>query len=132
MSNGAWERYVADLDEQRELERDEADACACSYGYFLGGDPRQFAPDEECCTPEEIARWQALCAEWDAGRQTEPAPEEHGPWVDPSTRQVIALGARPDQPVIGLCHAPRSFGIGVTTCDRCWRDRALKSAEGAE
>jgi hypothetical protein len=41
MSNGAWERYVADLDEQRELERDEADACACSYGYFLGGDPRR-------------------------------------------------------------------------------------------
>lgn len=101
----------------------EADECQCSYGYFLGGDPRQFSPDEECCTTEEIARWQALCADWDVGRQAEPPVEEHGPWAHPVTGQVFALGERPAVPAVGLCHAPRSLGIGVTTCDRCWSQR---------
>ena len=25
----------------------------CGYGYFPGGDPRRFIPDEECSTEEE-------------------------------------------------------------------------------
>lgn len=123
MSNPAWDRYIREQDEQRELELEMADECSCSYGYCVSDDPRQFKPDEECCTPEEIARWKAACAEWDTGRGTPPPAEEHGPWVDAESGQVIAIGARPDGNVVGLCHAPRAFGIGVTTCDRCWRSR---------
>lgn len=34
-----------------------------TYGYFHGGDPRDFHPDYECCSPEEIERWQLACDE---------------------------------------------------------------------
>lgn len=35
------------------------------YGFFCGGDPRLFQPDEDSCTAEEIERWRAACVEWD-------------------------------------------------------------------
>ncbi len=38
-----------------------------SYGPFPGGDPREFVPDGDACTPEEVARWAAACAAWDHG-----------------------------------------------------------------
>jgi hypothetical protein len=44
------------------------------YGLFPGGDPRKFIPDEECCTPEEIAAHAAACKEWDAGRGIDRGP----------------------------------------------------------
>lgn len=37
------------------------------YGNFRGGDPRNFKPDLEVCTEEEIARWKAACERWDHG-----------------------------------------------------------------
>lgn len=37
------------------------------YGNFMGGDPRDFVPDEEVCTPEEITAWAAACEEWNRG-----------------------------------------------------------------
>jgi hypothetical protein len=37
------------------------------YGFFPGGDPRKFTPDEGCCTAEEIARWKEDCARWERG-----------------------------------------------------------------
>jgi len=43
------------------------------YGFFIGGDPRRFFPDEESCTPGEIAAHKAACALWDAG-DTTPLP----------------------------------------------------------
>lgn len=41
------------------------------YGYFLGGDPRHFRPDRQCCRPQEIAEWEAACVRWDAGNETD-------------------------------------------------------------
>lgn len=39
------------------------------YGFFPGGDydPRKFTPDEECCTPEEMAAWRGACEARDRG-----------------------------------------------------------------
>lgn len=34
------------------------------YGFFNGGDPRDFKPDEECCTPEEINKWKEAVTLW--------------------------------------------------------------------
>lgn len=45
-----------------------------SYGPFPGGDPRNFTPDEECCTPEEIGAWIVACVEWDAGEGKDAGP----------------------------------------------------------
>jgi hypothetical protein len=40
------------------------------YGFFPGGDPRQFHPDSEGQTEEEAAKHKAACAAWDAGKTT--------------------------------------------------------------
>jgi hypothetical protein len=44
-----------------------------TYGYFPGGDydPRRFEPDEEACTPAELAAWKEACAAWDRGERPE-------------------------------------------------------------
>lgn len=59
-----------------------------TYGYFPGGDPRDFRPDEECCTPAEIAAWEADCAKWNAGQQ-EPTPPA-GVWSDDGAIHILA------------------------------------------
>ncbi len=51
------------------------------YGFFCGGDPRKFTPDEEVCSEEEIAAHKKACAEWDAGDRTEHEPHRHVPLV---------------------------------------------------
>ena len=43
-----------------------------TYGYYLGGDPRKFTPDEECNTPEEIEAWKAACEAWERGEKVDP------------------------------------------------------------
>ena len=34
------------------------------YGGFKGGDPRDFTPDRECCSDEEIELWRACVQKW--------------------------------------------------------------------
>lgn len=51
------------------------------YGCFPGGDPRSFSPDEECCTPEELAKHKADCEAWDRGEN--PAVPISG-WISPN------------------------------------------------
>lgn len=46
------------------------------YGRFIGGDPRKFQPDTECCFAEEIALWKEHCAAWDRGEY--PTVKIHG------------------------------------------------------
>lgn len=46
-----------------------------TYGYFPGGDPRDFSPDEESCTEAEIAAWKDACAAWERGER--PVCEAH-------------------------------------------------------
>lgn len=49
------------------------------YGFFPGGDPRDFTPDMECSTPQEIALHKEDCAAWDLGdRPRRPGCE----WAD--------------------------------------------------
>jgi hypothetical protein len=37
------------------------------YGYPpVSMNPHDFEPDTECCTPEEIAEWEAACVQWDS------------------------------------------------------------------
>lgn len=44
------------------------------YGFFPGGDPRTFTPDEESATPAELEAWKRDCARWNAGEQTPTPP----------------------------------------------------------
>lgn len=50
------------------------------YGFFPGGDPRDFHPDEESSTEEERASHKAACERWNAGYTTAlPGSCVHGP-----------------------------------------------------
>jgi hypothetical protein len=48
-------------------DRIRSDAEDVSYGYFPGGDPRDFTPDEESIRPEEAARYKSDCEAWERG-----------------------------------------------------------------
>lgn len=96
--------------------QDIEDDCSCVYGWYLGGDPRQFEPDEEN-RPDEIAAWRSACEAWERGESVEPPAEEHGPWKDQATGRVT-LGARPSATAVGVCSAPRAYGMGGIYCDR--------------
>lgn len=54
------------------------------YGYYLGGDPRKFHPDFECCSALEIAAHESACKAWNEadaeGKKLEPEKCESG-WV---------------------------------------------------
>lgn len=95
----------------------EEDECWCGYGFYHGGDPRQFSPDEEMNNPAEITRWLAACEAWERGAPSAPEPEEHGPWTDPETG-TVTIGVKPSPTAVGACHALRSFGLGAYYCDR--------------
>lgn len=49
------------------------------YGFFPGGDPRDFTPDYEMCSPEEIERWKADCALAESGNTVNVPPS--GQWI---------------------------------------------------
>lgn len=52
---------------KRILPMVEAQTKQIGYGFFPGGDPREFTPDEECSTPEEQAKWKADCEAYGKG-----------------------------------------------------------------
>jgi hypothetical protein len=47
------------------------------YGFYHGGDPREFHPDYECCSEKEIADHKAACALWNEmlAKGLTPTPE---------------------------------------------------------
>lgn len=48
------------------------------YGFFPGGDPRLFHPDEEGARPEELEHHRKACAAWDAGERASRPDCTHG------------------------------------------------------
>lgn len=73
-----------------------------SYGGFYGGDPRKFHPDEEVCTPEEIANHKEACAKWDRGELVE--VEGHVMVRDLEGKPLLHINKNP-------------FGLGITVFD---------------
>jgi len=75
------------------------------YGFFFGGDPRRFSPDEESSTSEEIAAWEAACAEAEADEKARDLASPCGlEIVEHEGRNVPAFVDR----------AP--FGLGTYEC----------------
>lgn len=48
-----------------------------TYGFFPGGDPRDFTPDPECCTEAELAAHKQACEEWERGDRKEYERHRH-------------------------------------------------------
>ena len=74
-----WKRMYSEANEALAACRTEAaallaevlpliaDQAECvTYGYALPEDPRDFTPDAESCTPEELAAHAAAVEAWDA------------------------------------------------------------------
>jgi hypothetical protein len=94
-----------------EADRDNWDQESL-YGYPHVDDPRDFFPDRECCSPEELASHAAAVAAWESGQPIPIEPQEYGPWVGPNGQ--VVLGDRPSPEWRGVCHANQSWGIGVS------------------
>src|SRR5690242_256695 len=90
--NTASEARIASAVSQRTELRDEE-----GYGPFPGGDPRRFTPDEEVCTPEEIAAHKEACAAWDRGEGVDRGPS------------CATMGD-------GSAWSGKGFGVGSYTC----------------
>ena len=67
------------------------------YGFFPGGDPRDFRPDEECSTEEEQAQWKADCEKAAATGEEQPSSgqvlrDDAGNFVGHIQRSGYGLG----------------------------------------
>lgn len=65
------------------------------YGFFCGGDPRDFVPDEESCSPEELAAHKKACEEADTEEKARKLSCPSG-WVAPGihvTRSPFGIGS---------------------------------------
>lgn len=69
------------------------------YGFFPGGDPRDFIPDEESCTEKEITAWKEACALWNEGKKV--VCEGSHRWLVDGEGNVIGTAT------------VSSFGIGI-------------------
>lgn len=77
-----------DIDALRRIADDvRREGEVSHYGYFLGGDPREFTPDVEVCSVEEIERHKADCEAWERGERVdrggphEPLPDGKAGWA---------------------------------------------------
>ena len=74
------------------------------YGTFMGGDPRDFTPDPESATPDEIARHKADCAAAEAGKLAHKVPD--------------CVAHQTDEGTVFVTRS--SYGLGVTMYRGCW------------
>ena len=86
-------------DSEIDAMRAIADSIRCeaecaSYGYFPGGDPRDFTPDPEACSADEMDRHKAACDQWEAGDR-------------------VDVGG-PHKPIPGGHITVSHFGVGVS------------------
>lgn len=57
-----------DFDGLREIaDRVRSEGQSSGYGYFPGGDPRDFTCDPESCSDEEMQSHREACAAWEDG-----------------------------------------------------------------
>lgn len=64
--------YVKDSIDQYKCPHPHTEG---GYGFFHGGDPRNFFPDGECCSPQEIENHKRACELWDEAEARGETPE---------------------------------------------------------
>ena len=80
------------------LERAREEAAFQSYGYFAGGDPRDFVCDPECSTDDDRAAHASACEAWNRGDAVVCPPSEsttiEGGTITHTTRAGYGLGTQ--------------------------------------
>lgn len=87
------------MNDDRPLYK-KGDIIDGGYGYYRPEDPRDFTPDQECCTPQEIATHKAAREAWDK------ASGKPADWEAPQGSAWLRYG----DSVIHVLRAP--WGIG--------------------
>jgi hypothetical protein len=84
------------------------------YGFYNGGDPRRFTPDEECSTEAERALHRQHCEAWERGER--PAVKVSGiEWTEAMTS--TGRDGKAKTIPAGFKFVDRSaYGLGVTQC----------------
>ena len=99
-----------------ERLRANADCVDSVYGFFPGGDPRDFTPDPEASTEEERRNHKRACELFEAGKITTVDGRHHFPVVNVSGE------------VVGhVTHA--AFGLGVYNVGDRDMDRAANELD---
>lgn len=94
-------RHNADTEPPHMCPPECQEFSSC-YGFFHGGDPRNFHPDYECCSEAEIENHKKACEEADRLESARDLPCPSG-WI------------RSDDGSVSI-HVLRSpFGIGIIT-----------------
>jgi hypothetical protein len=65
---------------KRSLPYIETEVEQHGYGFFPGGDPTAFTPDEQMNRPQEIENWKEACKRWNDGNRYG-EPSSHMPIV---------------------------------------------------
>ncbi len=94
------------------------------YGFPCVSDPRDFAPDYECCSPEEIATWRLACEtygkpEHEPNKGCFSEYDSEGSLVLHVTRTSWGIGTNLVESCDG-CNQP-PFGA-MTRCHECQQD----------
>lgn len=91
------------MSDENNIEEFEPPITSC-YGYFTGGDPRNFTPDYEMCSEAEIANHKRACELWDEA-------EAKGETPEPEKCPSGWIHSEDGQTSIHVLNAP--YGIGV-------------------
>lgn len=95
--------YIPNSIDQYQCPHPNTDV---GYGYFHGGDPRNFHPDVECCTQAEVDNHRRACELWNEAERDGKTPE---PEECPSGWIYDNNG----KPVVHVLRSP--YGIGTYT-----------------
>lgn len=82
----------------------DGESCFCGYGFFGGGDPRLFRPDENGTHCAEWYAWVRDCMRWDA--------HEAAGVVSLPEKSISAIGN-------GVCVDGSAYGLGTYRCANC-------------
>lgn len=104
---------IAARDYLRQAQND-----GTTYGYYPGGDPRDFSPDPECCTEQELAAHKEACEAWERGER--PVHEAHHHKLIKSDGESIVIASYAG-----------AFGMGVYSIRDEDADDVLDQVEAA-
>lgn len=80
---------------RRIADRLRQEGVTIGYGYFPGGDPRNFTPDAECCTETELKNYERAVELLENGKIDEASGQHHWPIFNDKGERIGHTTAAP-------------------------------------